>query len=183
MRELLTKYRLVIRFIATFLLVYGVLTLGYYIYLNLSDGSKFYPDYMTNLVAHQTDALIGSLGYESQVVPHPKEPSMKVIINGKFVARVIEGCNAVSIIILFLSFIIAFSGKLKSTLFYCFAGGIIIYVFNLIRIVILSIGLYHYPWRREILHEVVFPMLIYGTVFLLWMVWVNRFSKIVKTNA
>jgi exosortase family protein XrtF len=90
---------------------------------------------------------------------------MKVIINGKFVARVIEGCNALSIIILFLSFIIAFAGRIKTTVLYCFAGAIILYAFNLIRIVILSAGLYHYPWRREILHNVIFPMLIYGTVF------------------
>lgn len=183
MRELLTKYKLVIRFIITFLLVYGVLTIGYNVYLKLSDGSKHYPDYMTNLVARQTNSLLNSVGYEAKVIPHPKEPSMKVIINGKFVARVIEGCNAVSIIILFLSFIVAFAGKIKTTLFYCFAGSIIIHAFNLIRIVILSAGLYHYPWRREVLHNVIFPMLIYGTVFMLWMFWVNRFSKNVKANA
>lgn len=138
---------------------------------------------MTNLVARQTNALLNSIGYEANVLPHPDEASMKVIINGKFVARVIEGCNALSIIILFLSFIIAFTGGIKTTVLYCFAGAIILYAFNLIRIVILSAGLYHYPWRREILHNVIFPMLIYGTVFLLWMLWVNRFSKTLKSNA
>lgn len=183
MKSLFEKYKLVIKFIVTFLAVYTVLSIGYNIYLSLSDGSKFYPDYVTNLVAKQTNTLLNSVGYEASVVQHPNEPSMKIIINGKFVARVIQGCNAVSIIILFLSFIIAFSGKFKTTLFYCFAGSIIIYAFNLIRIVILSIGLYHYPWRRELLHNIIFPMLIYGTVFLLWMVWVNRFSKSVKSNA
>jgi len=183
LKALLKKYKLVIRFIITFLVVYSVLTIGYNMYLNLSDGSKFYPDYATNLVARQTNALLNGLGYDSNVLPHPSEPSMKIIINDKFVARVIEGCNAVSIINLFIAFIVAFAGKFKTTFIYCLAGSIIIYAFNLIRIVILSIGLYHYPWRREILHTVIFPMLIYGTVFLLWMFWVNRFSKNLKTNA
>lgn len=182
MKALLVKYKSVIRFIVTFLAVYGILTIGYNVYLNRSDGSKFYPDYLTNLVADQTSTLLNSLGYDTNVVSHSKEPSMKIIMNGKYVARVIEGCNAISIIILFLSFIIAFSGKFKTTLFYGLAGSIIIYAFNLIRIVILSVGLYHYPWRREILHTVIFPMLIYGTVFLLWMVWVNRFSKHTEKN-
>jgi exosortase family protein XrtF len=159
-----------------------VLTLGYNLYLNVSNGSKFYPDYLTHLTARQTKALLNGIGYDANVIPHPNEPSMKIIINGKFVARVIEGCNAISIIILFLSFIIAFAGKFKTTFFYCFAGSVLIYTFNLIRIVILSIGLYNYPWRREILHTVIFPLLIYGTVFVLWMVWVNRFSKSVKSN-
>ena len=102
---------------------------------------------------------------------------MKVIINEKYIARIIEGCNGASIIILFLSFIIAFSGELKTTLLYGLVGSVILYVFNLIRIVILSLGLYHYPLQRGILHSVIFPLLIYGAVFLLWMVWVNRFSK------
>ena len=182
MKSLLIKYKSVIRFIVTFLAVYGVLTIGYNVFLNMSDGSKFYPDYLTNLVAQQTNALLNSVGYEASVIPHPDEPSMKIIINGKYVARVIEGCNAISIIIMFLSFIVAFAGKLKTTILYGLAGSIIIYAFNLFRIVVLSIGLYHYPWRKEILHNVIFPMLIYGTVFLLWMVWVNQFSKNKKVN-
>tara|TARA_R110002050_G_scaffold254526_5_gene393021 strand:+ start:2766 stop:3317 length:552 start_codon:yes stop_codon:yes gene_type:complete len=177
LKSLLVKYKSVIRFIVTFLTVYGVLTIGYNVYLNMSDGSKFYPDYLTNLVAQQTNALLNGVVYDANVLPHPNEPSMKIIINGKYVARVIEGCNAISIIIMFLSFIVAFAGKLKTTILYGLAGSIIIYAFNLFRIVILSIGLYHYPWRKEILHNVIFPMLIYGTVFLLWMVWVNRFSQ------
>ena len=43
---------------------------------------------------------------------------MKLIINNKYLARVIEGCNSISIIILFVSFIVAFSGPLKTTFFY-----------------------------------------------------------------
>lgn len=182
LKALLLKYKPVIRFIVTFLAVYGILTIGYNVYLNMSDGTEYYPDYLTHLVAEQTNALLNELGYQTHVIPHENEPSMKIIMNGKYVARVIEGCNAISVIILFLSFIVAFAGKFKTTLLYGLAGSIIIYAFNLIRIVILSIGLYHYPWRREVLHTVIFPMLIYGTVFLLWMVWVNRFSKQIKAN-
>ncbi len=183
LKTLFIKYKSVIRFIVTFLAVYGILTIGYNVYLNVSDGSKFYPDYLTHLVAEQTSSILNSLGYIAKVVPHPSEPSMKILINGKYVARVIEGCNALSVVILFLSFIVAFAGKFKTTLLYGLAGSIIIYAFNLIRIVILSVGLYHYPWRREVLHTVIFPMLIYGTVFILWMVWVNRFSKNKTSNA
>ena len=178
MKELILKYKSVVRFILTFLLVYGVLTFAYMLYLNYSDGSEYYPDYLTNLVAKQTDALLHTFGYESQIVEHANEPSMKVIINGKYVARVIEGCNSMSVIILFISFVIAFAGKLKTTLFYILAGSVLIYVVNLLRIVFLSVGLYHYPWRREELHTVIFPLIIYGMVFLLWMFWVNRFSNL-----
>jgi exosortase family protein XrtF len=137
---------------------------------------------MTNLVAKQSKDLLQVFGYNTIIEPHPDEASMKLIINNRYIARVIEGCNSISVIILFVSFIIAFAGKFKNTFIYVLAGSALIYIANLIRVVILSIGLYHYPWRRDILHTVIFPAIIYGMVCLLWIIWVNRFSKINKTN-
>lgn len=163
-------------------MVYGILTFAYKLYLDYSAGSKYYPDYLTNLVAKQTDAVLQAFGYNSQIEKHPDEPSMKLILNGKFVARIIEGCNAMSVIILFISFIIAFAGKFKTTFFYILAGSVLIYIVNIFRIAILSVGLYHYPWRSDELHTVIFPMIIYGMVFLLWMFWVNRFSSLSTSN-
>lgn len=162
--------------------MYSVLSFGYKLYLDYSDGSKYYPDYVTNLVAKQSESLLDSFGYETKVVNHEEEASMKVIINDKYVARVVEGCNAVSIIILFIAFIAAFSDTVRKTALFILAGSVLIYAINLIRIVVLSIGLYHYPWRKDILHTVIFPLIIYGTVFLLWMFWVNQFAKKVKAG-
>ncbi len=154
-----------------------MLSVSYKLYLDYSDGSKYYPDYLTNLVAKQSENLLDACGYDASIKPNKNEPSLQLIINKKYVARVIEGCNSVSIIILFIAFIIAFAGNFKTTLIYLLAGSVLIYSVNLIRIVVLSVGLYHYPWRREILHTVIFPLIIYGMVFLLWMFWVNRFAK------
>ncbi|NRB59979.1 MAG: exosortase family protein XrtF [Winogradskyella sp.] len=182
MKSLFKKYKLVVRFIVTFLLVYGVLTIGYTLYLKYSNGSEYYPDYITNLVARQSHTLLEGIGYSSNILNHPNEPSIKVIIHNEYVGRVIEGCNGLSVIILFLAFVIAFAGKLKPTFLYCLTGSIIIYVFNLIRIVILAIGLFHYPNQKEVFHTVIFPAIIYGIVFILWMIWVNRYSKINYSN-
>ena len=178
MKKLVLKYKSVIRFILTFLLVYAVMTFGYKFYLQLSTGEVYYPDYMTHLVALQSADLLQTLGYDAQVLPHPNEASMKLIINEEYVARVIEGCNSVSVIILFMAFILAFSGRFKTTVIYILVGSVLIYVANLVRVVILSVGLYHYPWRKDVLHTVIFPAIIYGMVCLLWVVWVNRFSKL-----
>ena len=160
------------------MLVYIVLSSVYAFYLKFSTGTHFYPDYVTNLVARQAESLLNTFGYTSRVVPHPNEPSMKLILNGKYIARVIEGCNAISVINLFIAFIIAFTGRPKQTFIYVLSGSVLIYTVNLLRIVILSIGMYHYPWRKDILHTVVFPGIIYGMVFLLWMLWVKRFATI-----
>ncbi len=160
------------------MVVYIVLAVCYKFYLQFSDGSLYYPDYLTNLVARQSEAVLDTFGYDAKILPHPNEASMKLLLNGQYLARIIEGCNAVSVIILFLSFIVAFSGNFKTTFFYILAGSVFIYVVNLIRIVLLAIGLYHYPEYEDILHSVVFPAIIYGMVFMLWVFWVNRFSKL-----
>lgn len=182
LKALFLKYKSVVKFILTFLTVYYALTFTYKFYLDVSDGALYYPDYFTNLVAKQSHLLLDAFGYEASIAPHPNEPSMKLIINGKYVARVVEGCNSISVIILFISFIVAFARKFKDTFLYIVCGSVLIYAVNLFRIAILSIGLYHYPWREEILHTVIFPIIIYGIVFLLWMFWVNRFSKLEKAN-
>ncbi|RNC85090.1 MAG: exosortase family protein XrtF [Winogradskyella sp.] len=177
MRALLTKYKLVIRFILTFVLVYSVLSFAYKFYLDFSDGSKYYPDYMTHLVGKQTEAVLNTLNYTTNIVPHPDEPSLMVFMEQKYLARIIEGCNSLSVIILFISFVVAFSDTFKRTFLFILAGSVLIYCVNLLRIILLTIGLYKYPWRSELMHEVIFPLAIYGMVFLLWMFWVNQFSK------
>jgi len=158
------------------------LSFVYKLYLDNSNDSEYYPDYITHVVAKQTNALVNVFGYESQVIKHPDEPSMKMIVRGKYLARVIEGCNGLSVVILFVSFIIAFKGKLKTTVLFILFGVIFIYVANVVRIALLSIGLFHYPERTDLMHSVIFPAVIYGFVFLLWMLWVNKYSNHGKNN-
>ena len=149
----------------------------YNAYLDLSVSQKYYPDFFTHLVAMQGEAVIEAFGYSSSILPNPNELSMNLYVNDVFLARVVEGCNAISIIILFVSFVLAFASKLKTTLLFVFAGAVMIYVMNVIRIAILTIGIYEYPQHAELLHSIVFPLIIYGTVFILWIIWVRIFSK------
>ena len=99
---------------------------------------------------------------------------MVLNMNGRYLASIIEGCNAISIIILFIAFIVAFAKGFKKTFFFIFVGSLLIYVVNVLRIVILAIALYHYPNQEKLLHGVVFPGIIYGMVFLLWMLWIKK---------
>lgn len=180
MKALIVKYKSVLKFIVTFLVVYIVLSIGYKYYLQFSEATNFYPDYITHLVAIQSEYILNTMGYNTQVIPHPNEPSMKLLLNGHYLARVIEGCNSISVIILFVSFVIAFSGRFKYTLLFILLGSVLLYTVNLLRIVLLSIGIYLFPENSNFLHAVIFPSIIYGMVFLLWVFWVNRFSNLNK---
>jgi len=105
---------------------------------------------------------------------------VKLFINDKFTAFIVEGCNAISIIILFIAFIVAFAGKFKTTILYILFGSLLIYFTNIVRIVIISIALYEFPQYQNVLHEIVFPSIIYGMTFLLWFVWIRNFSNLKK---
>lgn len=161
-------------------MVYGGLSLIYSYYLEASNGSSYYPDFVTNVITNQAAQLLNLVGYDTVISESVNELSLRIAVRGQYLARVVEGCNGVSVIILFISFIVAFAGRLKTTLLYVFAGTVLIYLANLVRIVVLCIGFLYYPSQRELLHSIVFPGIIYGMVFLLWMIWVNRFSKINK---
>lgn len=135
---------------------------------------------ITQSVANQTAKVISFLGYNVEVEQHKDELSLKMFVNDNYVSRVIEGCNSISVIILFLAFIIAFSGAIKTTIWFGILGSFLIYGVNIFRIAILSIGILNYPEYQEILHSLVFPAIIYGLVFLLWIIWVNKFSHFIK---
>lgn len=177
LKSLITQYQDVFKFLGRFVGTYLVLTLAYNGYLWASKAGAFVPDLVTHLVAKQSEQIINQFGYVAAVAPSADQPMLMLFVNGAYVARVIEGCNALSIIILFIAFVAAFNGGLKRTLVYILAGAVLIYAVNLIRIAILAIALYTYPEHEPLLHDVIFPGIIYGMVFLLWMIWVKKLPK------
>ncbi|HPF11049.1 MAG TPA: exosortase family protein XrtF [Flavobacteriaceae bacterium] len=177
MKELFRKYRSVLRFLLLFLGTYLVLGFLYGGYLQFSKGPTPHPDFVTQKVATQSETLLNEWGYASQVVAHDHPPSMQLGVEGTIVGSIVEGCNSLSVIILFVAFVVAFFQKWQKTLVFVLAGAVLIYAINLLRIAVLAVALYEYPEYQEVLHTVVFPGIIYGFVFLLWVVWVRSIPK------
>ncbi|MDC8003050.1 exosortase family protein XrtF [Aureisphaera galaxeae] len=177
MKDIFHRYKSVIRFVVLFLGTYLVLTFLYSWYLQSAKGGEYPPDFITHLVAKQSSDVLNGLGYEANVTPAADQPMMKLFVNDTYLAKIIEGCNAVSIIILFIAFIVAFAHKWKKTLLFILGGTVLIYGINIVRIAILAIALYKYPEYDKVLHTVVFPGIIYGMVFLLWMIWVRGLKQ------
>ena len=182
MKKYLQEYKSFLLFLAKFFLAYLVLVISYEIYLSNFDETKNEVDGFTKLVANQSSDVLSIFNSYSFTKPNFSEASVKLFYNNMWVARIIEGCNALSVIILFVSFVIAFTGKFKQTVLFSLFGIVIIHVFNILRIVLLSMAIFHYPKYREILHGVIFPLFIYGIVFLLWIIWVNKYSFYASKN-
>lgn len=178
MKKYLIQFKPFLIFIGTFFSAYIILTLIYKVYLNSFSLNDV--DGITALVASNVQQLMLSFNADIDIIKSFSSSCFEVWYNNKYTIRIIEGCNAVSIFILFASFVIAFSGKLKTTLLYIFFGILFIYVLNIIRIALLTVLLFNYPEKEHFLHGVLFPLVIYGLVFVLWIIWVNKFSKYAK---
>ncbi len=180
MKKYFILYKPFLLFLGKFLVTYLLLTFIYQSYLGQFDIQKKEVDGFTEIVSNQTKAVMLFFNCEVKTSPSLIDPGVRLYYKEKPMARIIEGCNALSVIILFISFIIAFSGKLKPTILYIIGGSILIHILNIFRIALLVVLMYYYPEQQHFLHGVVFPLFIYGVVFLLWIVWVNKFSKYAK---
>ena len=89
------------------------------------------------------------------------------------IVTLIEGCNGLSVMILFVAFLVAFKGPVKHYLWFVPVGLALIYVANLLRIFLLGIiNIYWYSFSGYF-HDYFFPAIIYGMVMILWIIWVK----------
>ena len=174
----------VILFLVKFFVVYFSLTAGYSFYLNKNQVTEgvFSCAPITKMVTEQSEFVTELFGYDVYIDQNYQELSMMFMVNESYVVKIVEGCSSISIIVLFLAFIISFKGRWYHTIWYAIIGVILIYVVNILRIVLLALAIYHFPEYQAVLHNIVFPSIIYGMVFLLWVIWVRQFSIIGKNN-
>ena len=180
MENYLKQYKPFLLFLGKFLLSYLVLILLYQWYLGQFDSALFQVDGFTRIVANHTKVFLEGFGYQVDLAAHKSEPSIRMAVNHDFLVRIIEGCNAISVMILFAAFVIAFSGKWLRTAVFIVSGILLIHVLNVVRIGLLCLGLLYYPQYENLLHDIVFPLFIYGVVFGLWVLWINKFSFYAK---
>ncbi len=174
MTGLYKTYRPTIIFIFKFLLIYLLLVVLYNMYLRQYAGDT---DPVTRWVGQVVTKIYHYLGLQVQTVPIGHEPGLKLLINGQYVARIIEGCTAASVIILFGAFVISFGQSLKKSLVFAVVGSLLIFGFNLLRIVFLGYLLFAWPQYQELAHRVIFPAIIYGFVVWLWLIFVKKYNE------
>lgn len=156
-----------------FIIIYLVLLFAYQFYLN--NETNFGLDSFSRMIAHQVSALQNRIGYPTELYDDTKNGQVWFYVKSEYVTRMVEGCNAVSVMILFVSFVCAFYKGAKT---FVFAGGglILLYIMNILRIVGLNIVMSDHKEYGKMFHDFVFPAIIYGSVVLLWLLWIKFFA-------
>lgn len=177
MIKLFRQYRPFFAFLGKFFFVYLVLLFVYKIYLYQYNTLNHEVDGITQMVAQHLHYGMNLLGYENFIELSKVTPAVEVHYGDpKFFIHIIEGCNAVSVAILFVAFCVAFAMHFWRTILFLIFGLITLYVLNVFRIGLLTVLLYRYPQHFDLLHDILFPVIIYGYVFILWCLWLFKLS-------
>lgn len=166
-------FKPVLGILLRFIIIYLVLLFGYQFYLN--SGKDYGLDPFSSLIANQVSYLQNFVGYPTQLYNDFENGQVWFYVKKQYVTRMVEGCNAVSVMILFVSFVFAFYKGTKTFLF-VLAGLVLLYVMNLLRIAGLNIVMADYKEYGKSFHDYIFPAVIYGSVVLLWMIWIKFFA-------
>lgn len=173
----MNDFKPVLKILSRFLLIYLVLLGAYQLYLNYFSGQGLDP--LSVSVSEQVTWVQNLFGYPSQMVEVPERATSYFYVAGDYRSRMVEGCNAISVMILYLAFIFAFYKGFKTFVF-AFSGLLFLHIMNVLRVAGLNILIVEYPQYNQIGHDYVFPAIIYGSVVLLWLIWIKFFA--LKTN-
>jgi exosortase family protein XrtF len=89
-----------------------------------------------------------------------------------------DNCNGVKLFGLFSIFILVFPSKIKHKLWFIPMGILLIHLINAIRVAALCIIVYKSPQLLNFNHTYTFTFIVYALIFLLWIWFINRFSKL-----
>lgn len=171
MIQLIKENRKALRFLLVFVVTYLSLNTAYGLYIN-----SYYPtsDPFTQWVSGQVVWLLRFFDPDIRDFISSDGEYIAIANGRENLIFVYEGCNGLNVFIVYLSFLLAFTGSLRQTIQFIFAGLIGIHVLNLGRITALYGVAFYFPDQLYFFHKYLFTGIIYVIVFVLWYLWVKR---------
>jgi exosortase family protein XrtF len=96
--------------------------------------------------------------------------------------RVGASCNGLELFVLFTIFISCYPGPIRHKVIYILLGNLAIHVLNIFRNYILALLSLHKSPYFDLFHRYIFIFVVYGFIFILWMLWANKYGKITKQD-
>ncbi len=91
-------------------------------------------------------------------------------------------CNGLTIMLLYIGFLVAYPGTWKSKLIFIGFGTVLVYLMNVVRVIFLSVNFAYHQVSFEFNHKYTFTFAVYVVVFLLWVTWANKYSLVRTIN-
>ncbi len=91
--------------------------------------------------------------------------------------RIVWGCSGIKEIIMTAIVIIVARGNWHKKLWYIPAGVAFILLLNFIRLTTLTFIVHHHMHWFNFVHEIIFRLVMYGGIFLVWLVWEEKIKN------
>ena len=173
-RELIQKNKLAIRFLVVFV--------GFYLIGNTLYG--FYVDYYFPTSDPFTKNLANTITFVLQwfdptIANYPSSVAEYIALanDQENMIYIYEGCNGINVMIVYISFLLAFSGPKGLFWKFLLLGLLSIYLMNLIRVGLLFGVAYYFEEQLYFFHKYLFTGIIYVVVFALWYLWVKKVKR------
>jgi exosortase family protein XrtF len=171
--KLVKEFKPALRFLGVFLACYVAMSLAYGFFIE-SYGDQVDP--WTRNVSQQVAFFLSGPDNPVVAIDSYRTRSCSLASNNGEVLSVFEGCNGLNVMILFISFLIAYRGPLRKFLMFSVIGLLIIHVVNLGRVAMLYLVAQYYPNYMYFTHKYLFTAVIYAIVFGLWYIWVSKYN-------
>jgi len=90
--------------------------------------------------------------------------------------RIVWGCSGVKQMFIFTVIMLFSYGSWKHKLWFIPLGILICHGVNIVRILVLTLITYQYPAQFDLFHTYIFKYAFYGIIFLMWLVWNEKFG-------
>lgn len=170
-----SEFRPTILFLIKFVGIYLVGNILYGLYITSYEPQ---PDPVTHVVTDQTALVLNACGYPVEVEDRKQKPTTDLIYLGKARLSVYEGCNGLNTMIIFVAFLFSFGPVSKTLLWFVPLGLLIIHLMNLARISLLFFVAEYMPNAMYFTHKYFFTAILYVVIFVLWVWWVKRYSRV-----
>ena len=122
-----------------------------------------------------TAYVLELMGYESFISDNATIRT--VGIDGTHGLWIGDPCNGLTLFALFAIFIVAYPGPWKHKLWFIPVGITVIHFLNVMRITALCIIVMKRPEWLDFNHTYTFQLLMYGFIFGLWWIWIQKLSS------
>ena len=156
--------RSVLRFLGKMLAAYVAWYTLYDLWL-LPDGRL--DAWVSHGVAAVSGGLLSGLGLDAAV------SGRIVTLPGTAGVKIINGCNGIATLGLFVGFILAYPGRWARRAWFIPMGMAVIYLANVVRIALMALVQQYWPAAFDPLHGVGLTSFFYAVVFGLWVLWVR----------
>lgn len=164
------------KFILFFLLkAVGLYAVWYMVYDLWLKKSGVFDNWIIDKIVYSSYLILTFINYDVNIDYH------KIgIHSGVGNVLVGSGCNGLELYVLFAGFVLIFQGNWKHKIWFIPFGVLLIFFFNVLRVVALAMnGLYSIE-RLNFNHKYTYTILMYLLTFAGWMIWVKYFANSTK---